>query len=57
MSFLLLQRSDDFLPWLRWVVAIVGVTSAVLIALWCLLPRRAAIAVRLPAAARHHEGV
>ncbi len=47
MSFLLLARNADFLPGLRWAVVTVGVAAAVLIPLWSLLPRRAAVAVAL----------
>ena len=45
LAFVLLGRSSDFLPWLRWVVIVLGVASAVLIVVHQLLPRRFAIAV------------
>ncbi|MCW2823110.1 MAG: glycosyl transferase [Aeromicrobium sp.] len=45
MSFVLLGRSADFLPWLRWAVLVIGLVSAFLIVLARLLPRRAVLAV------------
>jgi len=48
-GFILLDRSDDFLPPLKWFVIVVGVTTAALIAMARLLPRRAAIAVAVAA--------
>jgi 4-amino-4-deoxy-L-arabinose transferase-like glycosyltransferase len=45
MSFVLLGRSADFLPWLRWAVLVIGLASAFLIVLARLLPRRAVLAV------------
>jgi 4-amino-4-deoxy-L-arabinose transferase-like glycosyltransferase len=45
MSFVLLGRSADFLPWLRWAVLVVGLGSAFLVVLARLLPRRAVLAV------------
>ncbi len=48
-AFTLLDRTPDFLPWLRWVVAIVGLASAALLVVHSLLPRRAAVAVAVAA--------
>ena len=45
MSFVLLDRADGFVPWLKYVVAIVGVAAAFLLVLHRLLPRRAVVAV------------
>ncbi|AXT85703.1 glycosyl transferase [Aeromicrobium sp. A1-2] len=45
MSFTLLGRSADFLPWLKYVVLVTGVVSAVLLVLHRMLPRRAMLAV------------
>jgi len=45
MSFVLLDRADDFVPWLKYVVVALGVASAFLIVLHHFLPRRAVIAV------------
>ena len=44
-AFVLLDRSSDFVPWLRWMVIIAGVGAGALIVLHQLLPRRAVIAV------------
>jgi 4-amino-4-deoxy-L-arabinose transferase-like glycosyltransferase len=43
-SFFLLERTPDYLPWLRWVVAVLGVVSALLLTGVRLLPRRAGLA-------------
>jgi 4-amino-4-deoxy-L-arabinose transferase-like glycosyltransferase len=45
MSYMLLDRSPDFLPWLKWVVVVVAVASAFLLVMHRLLPRRVALAV------------
>ncbi|MFC5679335.1 glycosyltransferase family 39 protein [Aeromicrobium endophyticum] len=45
VSFVLLDRSDDFVPWLRYAVVAVGMSSAFLLVLHRLLTRRAVIAV------------
>jgi 4-amino-4-deoxy-L-arabinose transferase-like glycosyltransferase len=45
LSFYLLGRTPDFLPWLRWTVLLVGLASALLVAGLSLLPRRVAAAV------------
>ena len=45
LSFYLLGRTPDFLPWLRWAVLVVGVAAALLVAGLSLLPRRVAGAV------------
>ncbi len=39
-SFVLLSRSADFLPWLRWVVLVLGLLSAVAVAGLGWLPKR-----------------
>ncbi|GAA4668284.1 ArnT family glycosyltransferase [Nocardioides nanhaiensis] len=44
-SFVLLGRSADFLPWLRWVVLVLGLGAALAWAVLRLLPRRAVLAV------------
>lgn len=44
-SFVLLGRSPDFLPWLRWVVLVLGLGSALALVAVRLLPRRAVLAV------------
>lgn len=49
MSFVLLDRSATFMPWLKYAVAIVGVGSAFLLVLHHVLPRRMAIAVAIAA--------
>ena len=41
-AFLLLGRSADFVPWLRWVLLVVGALSAIGVAALGLLPRRLA---------------
>ncbi|WP_127481096.1 ArnT family glycosyltransferase [Nocardioides pantholopis] len=46
-AFLLLGRSTDFLPWLRWPVLVVGVLAALVLAGLAWLPRRAAAAAAL----------
>ena len=43
--FFLLDRTSDFLPWLKWVVAVVGLTAALLLAGVRHLPRRVALVV------------
>jgi 4-amino-4-deoxy-L-arabinose transferase-like glycosyltransferase len=45
VAFVLLQRTPDYLPWLKWLVVLLGLASAVALAGVRLLPRRAAIAV------------
>jgi 4-amino-4-deoxy-L-arabinose transferase-like glycosyltransferase len=45
LSFYLLGRTPDFLPWLRWTVLAVGLAAALLVAGLSLLPRRVAAAV------------
>lgn len=45
LSFSLLGRTPDFLPWLRWTVLVVGLAAALLVAGLALLPRRVAAAV------------
>ncbi len=44
MAFVLLDRSTDFLPWLKYVVVAAGTAAAFLIVLHRLLPRRAVVA-------------
>ncbi len=48
-AFTLLGRTPDFVPWLRWVVVVVGLATAATLLLHRLLPRRAAAAVALAA--------
>ena len=43
--FFLLDRTSDFLPWLKWVVAVVGRTAALLLAGVGPRPRRVALVV------------
>ena len=45
MSYVLLDRSSDFMPWLKYVVVIFGAAAALLTVVHHRLPRRAAIAV------------
>ncbi|GAB3244049.1 ArnT family glycosyltransferase [Nocardioides dilutus] len=45
LSFFLLGRTPDFLPWLRWAVLVVGLVAALLVAGLALMPRRVAAAV------------
>jgi 4-amino-4-deoxy-L-arabinose transferase-like glycosyltransferase len=45
MSYMLLDRTPDFLPWLKWVGVVVAVASAFLLVMHQLLPRRVALAV------------
>lgn len=45
MAFVLLSRSDDFVPWLRWVVFPVGMLAALAVAGIGWMPRRWAITV------------
>ena len=45
LGFLLLGRTPDFLPWLRWAVLVVGLLSAVALSGLSLLPRRIVAAV------------
>ncbi|WP_082556340.1 glycosyltransferase family 39 protein [Aeromicrobium sp. Root472D3] len=45
MSFVLLDRATDFVPWLKYVVVAAGTAAAFLLVLHRLLPRRAVIAV------------
>jgi 4-amino-4-deoxy-L-arabinose transferase-like glycosyltransferase len=44
-AFVLLDRTSDFVPWLRWVVAVAGFTSALLLVGVRHLPRRIALVV------------
>ncbi len=44
-AFMLLDRTSDFVPWLRWVVAVAGFTSALLLVGVRHLPRRIALVV------------
>lgn len=44
-SFILLNRTPDFYPWLRWVIAAAGITAALLLVAVRHLPRRATTAV------------
>lgn len=48
-AFTLLGRTPDFVPWLRWVVVVVGLGAAALLLLHRLLPARAAAAVAVAA--------
>jgi 4-amino-4-deoxy-L-arabinose transferase-like glycosyltransferase len=48
-GFVLLQRTPDYLPWLKWVVVVVGLASALMLVGLRHLPRRAAVAVALAA--------
>jgi 4-amino-4-deoxy-L-arabinose transferase-like glycosyltransferase len=45
MSFVLLNRTDSFVPWLKYVVVVAGVGAAFLIVVHRLLPRQAMLAV------------
>ena len=45
LGFALLDRSSDFLPWLKYLVLVVGLVSALLLAGVGFLPRRIALAV------------
>jgi 4-amino-4-deoxy-L-arabinose transferase-like glycosyltransferase len=45
MSFVLLDRSSDFVPWLKYAVVAAGASSAFLLVLHRLLSRRAVVAV------------
>lgn len=49
LAFSLLGRTPDFLPWLRWVVLVGGVLTALGVAALGFLPRRAAAAVAVAA--------
>jgi 4-amino-4-deoxy-L-arabinose transferase-like glycosyltransferase len=44
-GFFLLDRTSDFLPWLKWVVAVLGLTAALLLVGVRHLPRRIALVV------------
>ncbi len=44
-AFVLLDRTPDYLPWLKWLVAVVGLLSALLLAGIRHLPRGIAVAV------------
>jgi 4-amino-4-deoxy-L-arabinose transferase-like glycosyltransferase len=48
-GFMLLDRTPDYLPWLRWVVVVVGLVSALALVGVPHLPRRAALAVAVAA--------
>ncbi len=50
LSFVLLQRSAGFVPWLKYVVVIAGVAAALLIVVHRFLPKRAVIAVAVATA-------
>ncbi len=45
LSFVLLQRSAGFVPWLKYAIVIVGVAAALLIVVHRFLPRRVVMAV------------
>jgi 4-amino-4-deoxy-L-arabinose transferase-like glycosyltransferase len=45
VAFLLLDRTPGYLPWLKWVIAVLGLSSALLLAGVRHLPRRVAVAV------------
>jgi 4-amino-4-deoxy-L-arabinose transferase-like glycosyltransferase len=45
MSFVLLDRTPTFLPWLKYAIAVAGIVAAFLLVLHRLLPRRAMMAV------------
>ena len=45
LGFALLDRTPDFLPWLRWVVAVVGLATALLLVGVRHLPRRLGLGV------------
>ncbi len=45
MSYVLLDRADGFVPWLKYAVVVAGVGAAFLIVVHRLLPRRAMLAV------------
>ncbi len=47
MSFVLLSRSADFLPWLKYAVLILGGAAALLLLVHARLPRRAVLAVAI----------
>jgi 4-amino-4-deoxy-L-arabinose transferase-like glycosyltransferase len=51
VSFVLLDRASDFVPWLKYVVVAVGTATAFVIVLHRLLPRRAAVAALVTALA------
>lgn len=44
-AFFLLDRTSDFVPWVRWLVAVVGIVSALLLVGVRHLPRRIALVV------------
>jgi 4-amino-4-deoxy-L-arabinose transferase-like glycosyltransferase len=44
-GFFLLDRTSDYLPWLKWLVAVVGLTAALLLVGVRHLPRRVALVV------------
>jgi 4-amino-4-deoxy-L-arabinose transferase-like glycosyltransferase len=48
-AFTLLGATPDFVPWLRWLVLVVGLVSAALLVVHAFLPRRAAAAVMVAA--------
>ena len=45
MSFVLLDRTTDFVPWLKYAVVVVGVATAFLLVMHRFLPRRVMLAV------------
>ena len=45
LGWFLLDRTTDFLPWLKWVVVVVGLVSALAVAAIGHLPKRLALAV------------
>lgn len=49
LAFVLLGRSSDFVPWLKWIVIVAGVVAAALVAIWKYLPREGMIAVAIAA--------
>ena len=44
LAWVLLDRSPDYLPWLKWVVVGLGLVAALLLAAVSMLPRRVALA-------------
>jgi 4-amino-4-deoxy-L-arabinose transferase-like glycosyltransferase len=56
LSFSLLGRADDFLPWLRWVVLAVGLAAALLVAGLARLPQHLSAGVAAVAVAASLAG-
>jgi 4-amino-4-deoxy-L-arabinose transferase-like glycosyltransferase len=44
-AFLLLDRTPDYLPWLKWLIALVGLATSLVVAGLRFVPRRAAVLV------------